>query len=487
MRVSLRANARDWTAGRNTSVLLALLFGLTLITGAAGAQVLTLTRDEAIDLARRAWLAGDVVLAWSIARPIVAKDPDDVEALMLLSASNAAMGHPGAAFALGRRAWWAAAAAGRPPALRYEIAVQTARTAMIDGKKRSAAFWLGRAVSIAPSEQTRAQSLADLGQVRSQLPSGFSASLNVSPTNNLNNGGTTGLMIIDDQVIPGGSFGGWSVAHGGVVTRAGVEASHSLGVAPSGTARNTLVFGVTTRLHPLSPDEAAANPGLDARDLDLWRVAARWTQERLISGPAGEARAPLRFGLEASQRWFGGAAYAPSLRAELDVPLTRAEAAQALTLAAVLERQWQDAPSGVVQGARLHLEGRQRLNPPWGEGQMVYALGGTLMRSGWVNSTNDALDASLSLDPGLRLGQIGTVLGLGASWRNHDAYSLGLVNVTKGRTDQGLWLRAGLTLGEIRFAGLTPTLTLQRQMSWPNISKYQTAATTLYPGLSSDF
>ena len=200
-----------------------------------------------------------------------------------------------------------------------------------------------------------------------------------------------------------------------------------------------------------------------------------------------QGRAPLRFTLEASQSWFGGLAYSPSLRAEIDLPLTRADSGHDMTLAAVLERQWQDAPSGIVNGASLHLEGRRDLTLPWGKGQLVYGFGGTLLRSGWINSTYDSLDASLSLDPGVHIGQVSAVLGMGLSWRSYDQYSLGLVNVTKGRTDQGLWLRAGLNLGDITVAGLTPTVTVQRQMTWSNISKYQTDATTLYLGLATEF
>ena len=458
-----------------------------LLTGAAWAQTLSLTRDQAIDLARRAYLSGDAVLAFSIASAIVEKDPKDVEALLLLSASNEAMGHPGAAFALGKRAWIAANEAGQPDALRYEIAVQTSHSALTTGQKRRAALWLERAVDIAPSDAARSRSADDLRQLHASIPLSFATNLTVSPTNNLNNGATTGLMIIDDQIIPGGSFGGWSVALAGILTVAGIEASYNLGVAPSGRTRTALGFGLSTTLHSLRPDEAAANPSLDASDLDLWRASASWTQERLLTGPGLEGRAPLRFRLEASQSWFGGMPYAPSLRAEVDFPLTPANGKSDLTFVAVLERQWQDAPSGIVNGASLHLEGRRSLALPWGQGQLAFGVGATLLRSDWINSTYDSFDANLSLDPGVHLGKVSAVLGMGVSWRTYDEYTLGPVNVTKGRTDQGLWLRAGLNLGDIKLAGLTPTVTLQRQMTWSNISKYQTDATSLFLGLAADF
>jgi hypothetical protein len=461
VRAALSARSARWPAHRIVALLAALICSLVLLTGAASAQTVSLTRDQAIELARRAYLSGDVVLAFSIASAIVEKDPKDVEALLLLSASNEAMGHPGEAFSLGKRSWFAANEAGRPEALRYEIALQTSRSALTAGQERRAAFWLERAVDIAPSDTARSRSANDLRQLQANIPLSFAASLTGTPTNNLNNGAANGLMIIDDQLIPGGSFGGWSVAHAGVVIVAGITANYSLGVAPSGKTRNALAFGLSTTLHELTPDEAAANPTLDASDLDLWRASTSWTHERILSGPGLEGRAPLRFTLEASQSWFGGMPYSPSLRAEVDFPLTQANNPKGdLTLVAVLERQWQDAPSGI---------------------------GATVLRSDWINTTYDSLDASLSLDPGVHLGKAGVVLGMGVSWRKNDGYSLGAVNVTKGRTDRGLWLRAGLNLGDITLAGMTPTATVQRQMTWSNISKYQTDATSLYLGLAKEF
>jgi hypothetical protein len=91
------------------------------------------------------------------------------------------------------------------------------------------------------------------------------------------------------------------------------------------------------------------------------------------------------------------------------------------------------------------------------------------------------------LDPGLDLGPVQARFGMGVSFRDYEAYSLGFANVTKGRTDRGLWLRAGLGLDDVKVGGMVPTLSLMRQMSWSNISKYETDSTTLQLGLSAEF
>ena len=449
---------------------------LTLLASGVAAQTVSLTRDQAIAVARRAWLAGDAGLAYAIVSKIVASDPNDVEALLLLSASNEALGRPGLALTYGKRAWVAAARAGRPDALRFEIALQTAHSALSAEQPRRAAFWLGRAVDVAPTPEARARSEDDRRQVKSRIPLSFSGSLRVSPTDNLNNGAVSGRWTVEDYYL--GQLSGWSVAHGGILTSAQINATYDLGVAPSGQTRNALGFGLSTTLHSLSAAEAAANPALDPTDLDSWRASLKWTQDRLL-----DDRPPMGISLEASQSWFGGVAYSPALRGEATVPLTQKGD---MRLEAALERQWPQTP---ITAASLHLDGQRQVTLPWGDGTLIYGLGATFLRSSVPNSTYDSLDASLILDPNLPLGGLSSHVGIGVSWRHNDDWLLGIgdIEVTDGRTDHGIWLRAGLGFEQVKLAGMTPTLTLQRQMNWSNISKYQTAATSVYLGLAADF
>ena len=444
------------------------------------AETLTLTRDEAIATARQAYLAGDVSLTYAIASRIAASDPLDVEALLLLSASNEALGNPDGAFVLGKRAWAAAAALGRPDGLRYDIAQQTAHAAWTAGLTRSAAFWLKRARDLAPNLDRRARDDANLREIRSTIPLTFSGSLRISPTDNLNNGASSGHWTVGEAYIA--EISGWAVAHPGVLTSIEGDATYDLGVSPSGLAHNSLGFGLSTTLHTLDRDEAMANPNLSERELDSWRAALKWTQQRLLDG-----QPPLGIMLEASQTWFGGVAYSPALRGEIMLPLT---AEGDMTIEASLDRQWATVP---ITASGVHLDGHRGVTLPWGAGTLVYGVGATFVRSASVNSTFDSLDGSLILNPGLGGHSLSGHVGIGASWRHYDDYDLGIglgsgtIHSTDGRTDHGLWLRAGLGFEQGKFAGLTPTVTVQRQMTWSNISKYQTAATSLYLGLAVDF
>lgn len=457
--------------------LAALICCLELVAAdGAAAQTVTLTRDQAVEVARRAWLAGDAALAYAITTRIVESDPEDVEALLLLAASNDALGQPAEAFALGRRAWVAAKAAGRPPALRFEIAETTAHAALSAGQPRRAAYWLERAVDVAPAGMLQSQGAADLQQVKSTIPLTFSGSLRISPTDNLNSGASSERWTVGELYL--GTISGWAVDHAGVLTTADLEATYSLGTTPSGLARNALGFGISTTLHTLSAAEAAANPDLDTSELDSWRAAVKWTQDRLLHN-----RPAMQLALEASQTWFGGVAYSPALRGTVTVPLTRTGD---LSLEVSLEQQWPETPRTATS---LHLDGHRAVDLPWGKGTLIYGLGGTFLRSDSPNATFDGLDASVILDPGFSSDKFSTFVGIGASWLHYDRFAIGIgaIESTKGRTDNSLWLRAGVGFDQAKLAGLSPTLTLQRQMTWSNISKYQTEATTLYLGLAADF
>jgi hypothetical protein len=461
----------------------ASLLALFLTFDSVAAQTLTLTRAEALATARQAYLSGDPALTYAIASKIAASDPFDVEALLLLSASHQALGRADDAFVFGRRAWAAAREAGRPAGLRHEIAQQTAHAAWDAGRYRSAVHWLGRAMKLAPDEAAEERDAANQARVGAQIRLRFSGKLQINPTDNLNAGARTGLLIVQDQVV--GGLSGWSVAHAGVQTFGQLGAEYDLGVSPSGRARNSIGFGLSATLHSLIASEALANPDLDASDLDMWTARLNWMQERFLGGEAFAGLGPLQFTLDATQNWYAGKPYSPSLRAELRVPLSRSNPALSLTTA--LERQWQDSPSGTVDGASLHLQGQKAVALPWATGQLTYTLGGAIVRGGWSNAIYDSLDASLMLDPGVALGPVRPQIGLGTSWRDYETYSLGFANVTKGRTDTSVWLRAGLQLEGIDLAGMTPTLSVMRDMTWSNISKYETATTALYLGLAAEF
>lgn len=364
-------------------------------------------------MARQAYLSGDPVVTYAIASKISTADPGDVEALLLLSASTEALGHPRVAFAFGKRAWAEAQKAKRATGLRFDIAQQTAHAALSAGNFRGAALWLGRAVDLAPNPDVRSQRQADRRRIESLVRLSFSADLQVSPTDNLNNGATTGLLIVQDQVV--GRISGWSVAHAGILTYGKIGADYALGVTGSGKARNSLGVAISATLHRLTAPAAAADPKLQGADLDLWTTSLHWTQERFLDGAAFAGRPTMRLTLEASQNWFAGQPYSPTLRGEIEVPLTMTQGPDDLSLVATLERQWQDAPSGVVTGASLHLQGLSDLTLPWAKGQLGYGFGATVLRSDWSNTTSDSLDASLTLDPGLPAGPVHSRFGIGVS------------------------------------------------------------------------
>lgn len=455
---------------------LALALGLT--GGAVHAETVSVTRAQAILVGRAAYLDGNAALADAVARQLVQANPQDVEALLLLSASEQALGHASAGYDYGQRAWAVARAARKPRILRYEIARQTAHAAMAGNRLSAAGRWLRRSMTVAPDPATKAQSAADLAHVVAATPLTFSGSFQVSPTDNVNHGAATGLLAIDTTVI--GGISGWSVARAGYLAAGQLTATRNLGVTASGKARNSLSFGLSGVLHWLTASETRANPDLRAHDLDYYSATAGWTHEIALPGH----NRPLSLTAEVEQTWYDGQPYAPTLRGKVDYALPHMGTGN-LILSAVLERQWQDAPSGVVNGTNLSLAGDMpvaALGSHFG-----YGLGATFLRSAWSNTTYDAYDAHLSLTPDARLGPFRVSVGIGGTWSHYAEYSLGFANVTKGRTDQGFWTRATFGLPDVSVWGMVPSVSLRHEQTISNISKYHTNQTALYFGLAANF
>lgn len=465
--------------------LTAALLAAGVLTAAAGQAdtTLNLTRVEAVALARSAYLAGNLALADAIARHLIQADPADVEALLILSAAEEALGHPEVGLEFGRRAWAAARAQGREAALRHEIARQTAHAALSAGRHFTTTAWLRRALSVAPGPEAAAATARDLAEVRQHSPLHFSFSASVSPTDNLNAGASTGLLAIDEIVV--GQISGWSVAHAGFVANGQAGVTWDLGTSAGGRRQDSLSADLSFALHALTPAEQAANPTLDASDLDMTTARLSWARDFALprSNRAG------RWTLEASQTFYGGAPLAPGLRGSLDLGLPAAKGAERI-LTAVIERQWQDAPSNSVDGFSLGLNG-SRQTPVLGGAMISYGLTGSKLDSDWSNTSYASLAAQVTLSPDARLGPFRAALTLGGDWRDYPVYSLGFANVTKGRTDLGAFLQLKIGLDQPRALGpkltVTPILGLERRITTSNISKYDTRATTLTLGLAAAF
>lgn len=458
-----------------TGVLRALaLAGALALAAPAQAQIVQMSRADGLQLARGLYLEGNAAMANAIARRLVEADPNDVEALLLLSASTEALGDPAAALAYGRRAWEAARAASRPAALRHEIARQTAHAALSAGRVMAARRWLARAVRIAPGPAQAAQSRKDLEFVSAASPTSAALRFHLTPTSNINGGSVSGLFMVDDVVI--GGLSGWSEAQPGVIAGASLDLETALG--SDGRAR--IGLSLSESLPVLSPAAARANPGLDAGDLEQQSATLRLEQDLAIAGN------PARLTLSASEAWTAGAAAGPALRAALDLSLP-SRPGTSLAITATTERQWTTAQGGITDGFALSLESRTRIEPLAGTLQAGASLRVTM--SDWVNTTYSGYDLSLGWAADKPIAGVNWSVLMTAGGARFDRFQPigGGIEATSGRSDTALGLLLSLRPANALLFGLTPFATLSHNANRSNISRYTTQSSAVTLGLSQEF
>ena len=122
--------------------------------------------DQASAVAAQALVNGDAALALQIAETVVAARPDDRSAHVVIAAAAPRLGDPAKGRRAGARAW----ALSRGDAQKYEAARLTALAAANEQRFTLSTFWLRRALTVAPDEAARTQTLSDARIVRQRNP-----------------------------------------------------------------------------------------------------------------------------------------------------------------------------------------------------------------------------------------------------------------------------------------------------------------------------
>ncbi|WP_373636679.1 surface lipoprotein assembly modifier [Yoonia sp. BS5-3] len=169
------------------------------------AQDVELSLNDARVLATRAASSGEYAVAVELARKLLAVDPDDRTALIVLAVAAPQLGNPDAGWRAGARAWRLS----DTDAQKYEAARVTALAANNAEAYTLATIWLRLALLDAPNEAERERTIADARIVDQRNPWSPSVGLSIVPSNNVNGGSSTdegtlgGVLSEDAQALPG--------------------------------------------------------------------------------------------------------------------------------------------------------------------------------------------------------------------------------------------------------------------------------------------
>lgn len=446
-----------------------LALALVLAQGAA-AETVDLTLENARIIARQAYAVGEMGVANALARRLLEANPHDAQALLILAATEPALGNPTAGRLAGRKAW----AAAETPLLRYEIARHTAAAALQENRPGLAQFWLRRAADVAPSANDYARTVADYRRMRAENPVSLQFDLAIMPSSNLNGGGQGGVLEIDGQIVNG--FYNRSLPPlSGMRAEAQAEVNYRLATSPR--SQTTLGFSLSASLNALSAEARALNLNISGAEFNQTTAEASLSHDFLWPGGTH----PLHLALAAGQNWSGGAVLGPHLRLDAATPLWR-DGAGELRLAGSVERQWQ--PNSAVNSGSLALMAQRRL------GSGASLGGGIYLRQ--VNGTGynqDYRDASAMLTYALAqpIGPVALSGRLTVGLRDYDVYRLGFAQLTQGRHDQRLGLSVDLTLQNLGVWGYAPVISLTGSQTQSNVNWFDSRQLGVSIGFESKF
>ncbi|WP_106743762.1 surface lipoprotein assembly modifier [Yoonia maritima] len=414
--------------------------------------------DQARAIAAHAVRAGDVQLAQEIARQLLAQDPDDRTALLILAATATQSENPTEGRTAGARAWRLSQTAPQ----KYEAARLTALAAAKEERFTLSTLWLRRALTVAPNDAEYAQTLADARIIKRRNPWSTHFGFSVVPSDNVN-GGAEGTTL----TAPGNPTGTLS---DDARALSGIRASFSLRTRyrlhENKTSRTTVGLKYSGARVRLTDDIDIPD---DAFDTNAAELSLRY--DRAL--PHGN------FGLNAS---VGVSDYREATTGDQDVEFQKYDILRfglsyqtplsdrsKVALAARTEQlSYLEEAIGEVQRNTLSMSYIHALS----SGDSWHAsISATDSVGDSVNYTSNTMTIQGGYNWKDPIGPVTISVGAGYTRTDYPDYRL-LYPVTGGRTDDTLFYNINVGFPDATYAGFTPGLSLNRSLSESNVSRY---------------
>ncbi len=436
---------------RNAAALLCALFWAT----APAAQTVDIPLDQARLIGAQAAQTGNPQLAIDIARALLQADPNDRGALLILASALPQIGQAKAGREAGQRAF----ALSTTQLQRYGAARQVALAAANERRFTLATLWLRRALIHAPNEVETQRTLEDARSVARVNPWSTSLNFSLSPSGNVNGGAKSALLTFDDLPVFGVNSPD-ARALSGIVLRYGLKTSYRL--RQTQTDRLSLAFSYDATRVRLSKEAQEQAP--DSRNDDFSSDVAEvsLSYNRLLG--QGLASADLSVG----QVRFSGDPYYNFGRVTLSY-IRPLENGRRLQFTGFLERQ-DNALTPFQDVTRKGLRATYGLRIGDAGGASA-TLGYTDNSSDTINQTSTEWSLEGRWTPDRRIGPAQVSLTAGLSKVDYPQYAI-FFAVPGGRQDTTHSIGMDVTFPDVQFAGFSPVVSLSRDVSKSNISRF---------------
>lgn len=410
-------------------------------------------------LARQALQAGNPALTVSIARQLLAANPDDVGSLMLLTAGLSRSGHAAEAVGTGRKAF----ALSTTTARRFEAAYLTAEALSAADRPYGAKLWLRRAYNSTSSDAEKSLLEGAFEKLDARTPLKLSLSFGGGPTDNVNGGSLHdsfdffGLLLPIAQALPGTVLYSTAQLSYRLVARPRFAAS----LYAIGAQRNVWL---SPRGHDLQP--GARNGDFRYDSLDLGGSVA-W---------AGAGRISYSLDLRVGQTWQGGARQTDHQRLVLGVTGKLSD-----TRLAHLELSAEQTHYPATPHANsLRLAADASLTQAYGKASLRYSFGVAQVDSGAAGVAYQSVSTGVEWTPARKFQ--GITLGVfGRAEVRHYWKTPAL--------QPDILTQAGVTgqFSKVSFYGFSPSVTLSASRSMSPVVVRDTANIGLTVGIASAF
>ncbi|MEJ8559845.1 surface lipoprotein assembly modifier [Yoonia sp. GPGPB17] len=446
-----------------------VLFAAALALCGVGAVAQTsvdLSIDQARNVATQALVSGEPALAVQIAEAILAQLPDDRTALIVIAAAAPRAGDPAKGRVAGARAWRVSSS----DAQRYEAARLTALAAANEERFTLSTFWLRRALTVAPNEEERTQTLRDARVVSQRNPWSTQLSFSLVPSSNVNGGAE------DEDLIIGGNDTGGNISEDGLAL-SGWRASLGFGTQYrfQENAQSRSTVGLSYQISRVRITEDTTVPD-EAFDTSFYSLSIRHDRA-----------------LENGTLSFRGARGLYEYR-DLDLATETTEYDKydiwrlgvdrrfvvndqtLLSVSADRERLSYLKPS-IGDVNRISLTGAITYQLDSGN-RITTTLKLTDSDGDTPNYTSDEQSLSITYGFGEPLGPISLSVGGGLRWSTYPDYLVfdpsvfGFVEVDGGRQDETVFANANIGFPDISYAGFTPGLRIDVSTTDSNVSRF---------------
>ena len=406
--------------------------------------------------------------ALALADALIARDPNDVDALVSRSRALRNLGRTDEAQHDAKHAY----AHSETDLERFASAMAMAQALASDNKRTRAQLWLRRAGQNAPSKAAKMTARRDFRYVKSRNPWSTQLTFGIAPTDNVNGGSKNETSLI---TLPGGAQielenAGNALPLSGTEFNAGLMVHRTI----SESSQHRLqaegrLFGRTFRLSTQAQAQSPETKGSDFAFLSLGAGC------RLQTGNLQNA---TEWNGSVERSHYAGALYGDNI--SLSTAQTFRWPTTGLRLGARAEDLTrhdidETAKTLSISADIVHqLSSGDRITLRFGSGAShsdSSVLDHRTTRAGVVYArAQPIVGAKLALDFNLL-------------WRSYDSYPLSL----EGREDQRTTIGATMTLQQVELYGFNPTVRVEHAVNDSNLRREETVETRVSLGIRSSF